>query len=86
MQIAYGEVTFALTHTTSAERLTDRDVEVAKKISSSIGRARDQVGGNSIRPFIAVFTNVRRVSCRRDPRSRRAFLRFVVGSLPLAGI
>ena len=35
-----------------------------RRFRRSIGRARDQVGGNSIRPFIAVFTNVRRVSCR----------------------
>ena len=37
--IAYGEVTFALTRFDVGGRVTDRDVEVAKKISSTY-RAR----------------------------------------------
>ena len=39
MRIAYGEVTFELTRYDVGGKVTDRDVEVAKKISS-VYRAR----------------------------------------------
>ena len=44
MRIAYGEVTFELTRYDLGGKVTDRDVEVAKKISPCTERARSRRG------------------------------------------
>src|SRR4029453_10706172 len=63
VRIAYGEVTFELTRYDLGGKVTDRDVEVAKKISS-LYRARSQGEPNGherhrLRPVMAAFTSTR---------------------------